>query len=309
MKKIIQFATSNPVTIFMVVLAILLLGKISYDKLSVDLLPDLNNPRLFVEIHAGERPPEEMEKQFVKNLESTAIRQRDVTMVSSVIKAGVAQITVEYTWTKDMDEAFLDLQKAMNSYASNEDITELSITQNDPNTDPIILIGLSHNKIADMAELRRVAESYIRNELTRVEGIADVTLSGAEVVDLVVQTDPYKLNAFGLQLSTIASKIQDNNQRISGGRVTEMGMQYIVSGVNTLTTEEDFQNIIVGYKSTQASTTSNSSSSASTPNNMAPIFLREVATVHFENQRPENIASTANAALVSRSIKRCATIP
>ncbi|MDD3161548.1 MAG: efflux RND transporter permease subunit [Bacteroidales bacterium] len=289
MKKIIQFATSNPVTIFMVVLAILLLGKISYDKLSVDLLPDLNNPRLFVEIHAGERPPEEMEKQFVKNLESTAIRQRDVTMVSSVIKAGVAQITVEYTWTKDMDEAFLDLQKAMNSYASNEDITELSITQNDPNTDPIILIGLSHNKIADMAELRRVAESYIRNELTRVEGIADVTLSGAEVVDLVVQTDPYKLNAFGLQLSTIASKIQDNNQRISGGRVTEMGMQYIVSGVNTLTTEEDFQNIIVGYKSTQASTTSNSSSSASTPNNMAPIFLREVATVHFENQRPENI--------------------
>ena len=289
MKKIIQFATSNPVTIFMIVLAILLLGKISYDKLSVDLLPDLNNPRLFVEIKAGERPPEEMEKQFVKNLESTAIRQRDVTMVSSVIKAGVAQITVEYTWTKDMDEAFLDLQKAMNSYASNADITELSITQNDPNTDPIILIGLSHNKITDMAELRRVAESYIRNELTRVEGIADVTISGAEVVDLVVQTDPYKLDAFGLQLSTIASKIQDNNQRISGGRVTEMGLQYIVSGVNTLTTEEDFENIIVGYKSTQASTTSSSSSTTIEPNNMAPIFLREVASVRFENARPENI--------------------
>ena len=45
MKSIIKFAVSNPVTICMLVLAILLLGKISYDQLAVDLLPDLNNPR------------------------------------------------------------------------------------------------------------------------------------------------------------------------------------------------------------------------------------------------------------------------
>lgn len=50
MKNIVKFAVSNPVTICMVVLAILLLGKISYDQLSVDLLPDLNNPRLFIEL-------------------------------------------------------------------------------------------------------------------------------------------------------------------------------------------------------------------------------------------------------------------
>lgn len=60
-----------------------------------------------------------------------AIRQSDVTQVSSVIKAGTARITVEYTWTKDMDEAFLDLQKAMNPFAQNKDITELKITQHD----------------------------------------------------------------------------------------------------------------------------------------------------------------------------------
>ena len=55
MKSIIKFAVSNPVTIWMLVLAILLLGKISYDQLAVDLLPDLNNPRLFIELKAGER--------------------------------------------------------------------------------------------------------------------------------------------------------------------------------------------------------------------------------------------------------------
>ena len=222
MKKFITFAVNNPVTILMMVWAVMLLGKISYDKLSVDLLPDLNNPKLFVEIQTGEKPPEEIEKQFVERMESMAIRQRDVTTVSSIIKAGSAQMTVEYAWNKDMDEAFLDLQKAMNSFVQNDEIEELQITQNDPNTDPVILIGMSHQHITDMAELRKVADSYVRNELVRVDGVADVVLSGDEVSNLIVKTNPYKLNAYGLDINTLSSKIQEENQRISGGRVTAL---------------------------------------------------------------------------------------
>lgn len=291
MKNIVKFAVSNPVTICMVVLAILLLGKISYDQLSVDLLPDLNNPRLFIELKAGERPPEEIEKQFVKNMESMAIRQSDVTQVSSVVKAGSARITVEYTWTKDMDEAFLDLQKAMNPFAQNKDITELKITQHDPNQSPVILIGMSHQNITDMAELRKVAESYIRNELIRLEGVAEVTLSGQEESTLTIRTDPYKLDAFGLKIEDIASRIEANNQSISGGRVSELGLQYLVKSSSLFGSEEDFENLIVGYKQVakQETGTNASAGTATTSGDKAPLFLREVATVTFENARPDNI--------------------
>ena len=96
MKKLTAFAINYPVTISMIVLGIVLLGGISYKKLGIDLFPDLNNPRIFVEIKAGERPPEEMEKQFVENIESIAIRQKGVVQVSSVSMVGSAQITVEY---------------------------------------------------------------------------------------------------------------------------------------------------------------------------------------------------------------------
>lgn len=281
MKRIIKFSVSNPVTIWMLVLAILLLGKISYDQLPVDLLPDLNNPRLFIELKAGERPPEEIEKQFVKNMEAMAIRQSDVTQVSSVIRAGSARITVEYTWKKDMDEAFLDLQKAMNPFAQNKDITELKITQHDPNQSPVVLIGLSHRSMTDMAELRKVAESYIRNELIRLEGVADVTLSGDEVSTLVIRTDPYKLDAFKLTINDLSSKIEANNQSISGGRVSELGLQYLVKSSSLFATEGDFENLIVGYKPVTAE--------GGEEGEKAPIFLREVATVGFENARPENI--------------------
>lgn len=289
MKKFIRLAVNNPVTILMMVLAIGLLGKISYDKLSVDLLPDLNNPKLFVEINAGERPPEEIEKQFVERMEAMAIRQQDVVGVSSVIRAGSARLTVEYAWNKDMDEAFLDLQKAMNSFAQDDAISELQITQNDPNTDPIMLVGMSHTNITDMAELRKVADSYVRGELVRVEGVADVILSGDEISNLVIKTDPYKLDAYGLSINTLSSKIQEENQRISGGRVTEMGTQYIVSGVNMLNTEEDFGNIIVGYKETETGGSNVTVNPEFAAVSMAPIYMKDVANIYFENEAPENI--------------------
>jgi Cation/multidrug efflux pump len=288
MRNIIRFAVKNPVTISMIVLAILLLGKISYDRLSVDLLPNMNSPRLFVEIQAGERPPEEIERMFVEDMESMAIRQNDVVQVSSNIKAGSARLTVEYSQNKNMDEAFLDLQKAMNTYSQNSNIQSLNITQHDPNTAPVVQIAMWHNSIKDMAELRKVADNFIRNELIRIEGVAEVALSGQEVPMLTIKTNPYRLSVFGLTMSDIESRITANNQSISGGRVNELGLQYLVKSTTLLNTEADFENLIVSYRATTAATGGVAAANAA-GNSMAPVYLREVADVEFENARPTNI--------------------
>ena len=280
MKKLSEFSVNNPVTVLMAVLAVLLLGYISYDKLGIDLFPDLNNPRLFIELEAGERPPGEIEKQFVENLEALAIRQSDVVQVSSVSKVGSAQITVEYAWNKDMDDAFLDLQKAATSFAQNQEIDEINITQHDPNTTPVLLIGLSHSTIDDMNELRKVAENYIRNELIRLEGIAEVEVSGSEELEVMIETDQYLLDAFGLTLNGLSTSIQRFNESISGGSIEEMGLRYVVKGVSLLTDLSDFENIIVGYKQTAADDTESP---------FTPVFLKEVARVSFKNTEPENI--------------------
>ena len=287
MRKLVSWAVRKPVTVTMAVLAILLLGKISYDRLSVELLPSMNSPRLFVEIDAGERPPEEIEKQFVRSMESQIARQSDVRSVSSVVKVGTARLTVEYAWRKNMDEAFLDLEKAMNSFSQDSRITDLRISQKDPTTAPIMIIGFSNPDITDMSELRKVADSYVRNELMRVEGVADVSLAGDEFTNLVIETDPYKLKAFNITVDNISSRIQESNQRVSGGRITEQGFQYLVTGSNTLTDETAFGNIIVGYKNTEATQGRQVGEFESA--SMAPIYLRDVATIRFENREPENI--------------------
>ena len=264
----------------MIVLGVVLLGYISYDKLGVDLFPDLNNPRLFIELKAGERPPEEMEKQFVESLEALAIRQSDVVQVSSVSKVGTAQITVEYAWNKNMDDAFLDLQKAVSSFAQNEDLDEINITQHDPNTTPVMQLGLTHSNVDDMNELRKVAENYIRNELVRLEGVAEVDVTGAEEPQILIETNQYLLDAFGLTLDDISTRINNFNQSISGGSIEEAGTKYVVKGISLLTDVTDFENVIVGYKQVQADDTGSP---------YAPIFLREVAKVSIQNKDPENI--------------------
>ncbi len=296
MKKLTQFSVDYPVTILMIVLGVILLGYISFDKLGVDLFPDLNSPRIFVEIKSGERPPEEMEKQFVEGIEALSMRQSGVTQVTSVSKVGSSQITVEYAWNKDMDEAFLDLQKSLNDLAQNSDIEELKITQHDPNTSPVMIIGLTHAEINDMNEIRKVAESYIRNELVRLEGVAEVGLSGQQESEVVIETDMYRLEAQNLSLDEVSSRIQNFNRNVSGGRISELGMQYIVKGVSMLRDKEDFENLIVGYKATRVETAGQAAVER------APIFLKDVATVSYGNKEPTNIVHINGQRCVGLSI-------
>ncbi len=293
MKKLTNFAVNYPVTILMMVLGVLLLGVISYQKLGIDLFPDLNSPRIFVEIKSGERPPEEMEKLYVSNIEAIATRQSGVLQVSSISKTGSAQITVEYAWNKDMDEAFLDLQKALTAYSQNSQITELTITQHDPNTKPAMIVGLAHTTIKDMNELRKVSENYIRNELVRIEGVAQVDLSGVETNEVRIDTDPYLLESFNLTVDQLSQKIQSYNRSISGGTITETGLQYVVKGVSLLQQKEDFENLIVGYKSTVTGSTSAEK---------APTFLKDVAKVSFANKEPVNIVRINGERSIALSI-------
>jgi hydrophobic/amphiphilic exporter-1 (mainly G- bacteria), HAE1 family len=241
MKKITQFSVKYPVTVLMIVMGVLLLGYISFSKLGIDLFPKLNSPRLYIELDAGDRPPEEVENLFVKNIEAQAIRQSDVVEVASVTRVGTATITVEYSWGKDMDEAYLDLQKAMNSYKQNSDIEELTISQYDPNATPIMVVAIENESFTNLDEVRKVAENYVRNELIRIEGIADVKLSGEEVAEVHIQTDEYLLKAYGITAANLASKIQSYNRNVSGGTIEENGTNYSIKGVGMIAVPDDLQ--------------------------------------------------------------------
>ncbi len=300
MNSIARFAVKYPITVLMLVLGIILMGFISLGKLGTDLFPDLNNPKIYIELKAGEKPPEEIEKNYVDQIESLCMRQNDVVDVSSVSRAGLATITVEYGWKKDMDEAFLDLQKELNSFSQNSDLDDFTITQYDPNAAPVMVVGLKNERISDMDELRKIAENYIRNELIRIEGIADVRLTGKEESEVLIETSKYLLESFGLTSDGIAAQINSYNRNVSGGSIVDLGTKYVVKGVSVIESIDDLGNIIVGFR--QPSTGTTVSQQANATSSRVPVYLRDVATIRMANKDPENIVTVNGERCVGLSI-------
>jgi len=303
MNRIAQFAVKYPVTVLMFMLGIVLLGFISFGKLGTDLFPDLNNPKIYIELNAGEKPPEEIEKNYVDQIESLSMRQSDVVQVSSVSLAGSATITVEYDWNKDMDEAFLDLQKELNSFSQSSDLEDFTISQYDPNAAPVMIVGLKNESITDMEELRKVAENYIRNELVRIEGVADVKLTGIEESEVVIETNKYVLESFDITSDAIAAQINNYNRNVSGGSIVDMGLKYTVKGVSVLENIDDLENIVVGFKQSATNeSVAGQSSTTTSVSGRVPVYLRDVATIKFANKDPENIVTINGVRCIGLSI-------
>lgn len=303
MDRIARFAVKYPVTVLMFVLGIVLLGFISFRKLGTDLFPNLNNPRIFIELKAGEKPPEEIEKNYVDQIESLCMRQSDAVQVSSVSRVGSATITVEYGWNKDMDEAFLDLQKEMNSFSQASNLESFTVSQYDPNASPVMIVGLKNDNITNMDELRKVTENYVRNELVRIEGVADVKLTGIERGEVVIETNKYILESFGLDPDAIASQVKNYDLNVSGGTIVDMGLKYVVKGVSVLKDLTDLENIIVGFKQSSSVTTGTGQNQAvASASGRIPVYLRDVGTVKFGNKDPLNIVTINGSRCIGLSI-------
>ena len=284
MHALARFSVRNPTTVLMMILAVLLLGYISFTHLGVDLFPDLDNPRLFVEVKAGERPPEEMERQLVTHLEAAAARGRGVVNVHSTAHTGRALIEVEYGWQVDMDEAFLDLQKAMADLSQRSPADEITVSQHDPNAQPVVLAAFHHPQITDMDALRRTAESIIRTELIRLPGVAAVELVGEQRRQVEILTDAYTLEAYGLTVEQLAATIRAANHNMAGGSIVEMGRRYVIVGRGEFASPAQLGALIVTHKGGAAA-----AGPAGAATEGTPVYLREVAQVRNVLSEPENL--------------------
>jgi HAE1 family hydrophobic/amphiphilic exporter-1 len=166
-----------------------------------------------------------------------------------------------------------------------------------------MIVGLKNERISNIDDLRKVAENYIRNELVRIEGVADVRLVGKEESEVVIVTNKYMLESFGLTSDGIAAQISNYNRNVSGGSIVDMGTKYVVKGISVLEDLDDLQNIIVGFKqSSSASSALSQGASAAASSERIPVYLRDVASVGFANKDPENIVTINGERCIGLSI-------
>ena len=116
--KITQISLQRPVTVTMFFLAVILLGVVSLRQLSVDLLPDINYPRLSVITQYPGVAPQEVETLVTRPLEASVSRIPGLRRVESISQEGLSILSLEFSWGTDMDFALLHTREKLDNVLS-----------------------------------------------------------------------------------------------------------------------------------------------------------------------------------------------
>jgi len=290
-----QFSVRYPVTIAMIMLGIVILGVISFNRLGTDLLPAIYNPRVVVELQSGERSPQEMEQRFARGLEGELGTVSKVIDVRAVCSLGRVLATASFSWGTDMDFALLDVQKKIASYESDPEVNRVTIARYDPQEEPIMIYALQSKGEHDLDELRRIGENVIKRALERLDGVARVQVYGGIKREVRVELNEYLLEAYGLTPSVINDKIRQANANASGGRLVQQDKAYLIKGLGNYASVEDVAATVIGYKastngaSNDTTVVGTQQMGAQFSADKVPIYLADVATVNYAPEERADI--------------------
>lgn len=284
-----KFSVKYPVTVAMLMAAIAILGYISFTRLGTDLLPSIYNPRIVVEVLAGDRSPQEMEERFCRRLEGEVGTISRVVDVRSICSLGRVLTTVTFSWGTDMDFALLDVQKKVATFESEPEVDRVIIARYDPQEEPISIYALQSRAgmERDLDELRRIAENVVKRNLERLEGVARVQVFGGIRREVQVELDAYRLQAYSLTAQTVIQQVQQANANASGGRLVQDDRAYLIKGIGKFASVDEVGGTVVGYQLPAGGSNGDSTALGARQRgtmyapDRVPIYLRDVAEVRY----------------------------
>jgi HAE1 family hydrophobic/amphiphilic exporter-1 len=241
--KLVKFSINRPVTVFMFTVAAVIFGVISYSKLNLNLLPKISYPTLTIRTEYPGTAPSEIENIVSKPIEETCGVVDNVVRISSVSRAELSEVTVEFAWHTNMDFATLKLREKLDLLRLPVGATKPVILRYDPNQEPIMKLGISGD--ADLGFIRYITEREVKQALESIEGVAACSISGGLEDEIHIDVDEQKLSLLNLPITTVASRLAQENVDLSAGILRQKDSQYLVRTVNQFKTVEEIQGIII----------------------------------------------------------------
>jgi len=249
-----RIAVRRPIAVTVFAAAIVVLGWVSWRGLPLDLLPDIESPTVLVSVTAGERPAIEMERLYGERIEQLLFTVRGLRAIEQIARTGELITRVTFDWDADIDLALVDVNKAVAPIAADTDVDEVRVRRFDPRQLPVLVLGLvpSEGRQMDLAELRRVAERRIAPGLEQLRGVAEVRVTGGREKQVEVRLDRTRLDAYGLTIDDVRSRISATNADVNAGTVVQGDRVFLVRGLSRFAGPDDVAKTVVRYEETTA---------------------------------------------------------
>ncbi len=239
----------RPVFTTMLVMLLVVFGLGSYPSLGIDLNPDVDFPLVMVSVSFAGTSPEEMESLVTKPIEDAVSSLSGIKNLSSVTREGSSQITIEFEFGTDPKLAANEVREkvAVARKRLPDQADEPVIQRFDMGAQAIVYYSLSSDTRSS-GDIRKLATDIVKDELQRIDGVADVTISGGSEREIRVAVDSKKLAAYHISMAQILDAVNSQNLNSPGGRVSEKGTELTVRTIGKYKNVADIQNVIVANK-------------------------------------------------------------
>ncbi|NOU17017.1 MAG: efflux RND transporter permease subunit [Bacteroidales bacterium] len=248
-----DLALKRPVGSIVLSLMIILLGVVGLSFLGVRLYPAIDPPIITVQTSYTGANSEIIESQITEPLEKSINGIEGVKSISSSSSVGSSNITVEFNLDADLEKAANDVRDKVSQAARSlpQDLDALpTVTKSDANGDPIIFLIVRSTSMNSL-ELSDYAENILMEKFQTIPGISSVSIYGQQKPAMRLWLDPLKMAARGITASDINSALIKENVEMPGGKIRGYGTELIVKTYGRLTTEEDFNNLIIRQNNNQ----------------------------------------------------------
>jgi len=241
--KIVKFSINRPVSVFMFTVAAVIFGFISYSRLNLNLLPEISYPTLTITTEYPGTAPSEIENIISKPIEETCGVVDNVVRISSISRAELSEVTVEFAWNTNMDFATLKLREKLDFLRLPVGATKPIILRYNPNEEPIMKLGLTGD--TDLSRIRYIAEREVKQALESIEGVAACSISGGLEDEIHIDLDEQKLSLLNIPITTVANRLAQENVNLSAGILKQKDSQFLVRTINQFTSVEEIKAIII----------------------------------------------------------------
>ncbi len=213
MKALITFAVDKAITIFMVVLAIIIFGVVSFTRLTTDLFPDINIPVAIVMTSYPGATPDEVEQEVSIPLERTFQTTSNIQEVQTTSSENFSLIFLEFSQNTNMDSAIIEMREQLNNMISQlpDDASNPSILRLNPDMLPIMNFSVSYEG-KDIEELTNWVDDVLSPRIERVSGVAQLNVSGGFESEIRVMLDQSEIDSVNAEFEAMMEFVPEEDQ-------------------------------------------------------------------------------------------------